>query len=232
MPRDYASQTHKKAKSRNQRSSKRGYSSSKAAKRPNRLRMVMAAGAALAIAACLLWITSQKQQNKAKPPVAKSVTQKAPAPVAQPKFDFYTLLPKKDSHANGTASAPLQAPQVPAKTKPANPATADTVKAPVSDLTSDAHEQDTTNLDAHAQDPSRFRVQVASFRSLDDANHLKAELILEGFDVLITKVNKDAQDWHRVNIGPFSSLQAAQQAQASLHAQQHAGIIMNQNHNG
>lgn len=63
---------------------------------------------------------------------------------------------------------------------------------------------------------SRYQVQVGSFTKLHDADHLKAELILQGYTASIHKQQQDGTVRYRVNIGPFSSSKAAVARQQSL----------------
>ena len=48
-------------------------------------------------------------------------------------------------------------------------------------------------------------LQAGSFLALDDANEMRAELILLGLDVSITTVTVSGQDRHRVIVGPFNT---------------------------
>ena len=48
-------------------------------------------------------------------------------------------------------------------------------------------------------------LQAGSFRKQEDADHLRAELILMGLTVFIKEVNRDNIKWHRVMVGPVQS---------------------------
>lgn len=50
-------------------------------------------------------------------------------------------------------------------------------------------------------------IQAASFRGADDADHLRAKLILSGMpETSIRKtIGKDGKPWYRVVLGPYES---------------------------
>ncbi|MAR90642.1 MAG: SPOR domain-containing protein [Pseudomonadota bacterium] len=63
----------------------------------------------------------------------------------------------------------------------------------------------------------QYVIQTGSFRSAQEADHRRAELILMGLDVNIEKVELDpGEAWHRVQVGPFASPQALEQAKSTL----------------
>ncbi len=65
--------------------------------------------------------------------------------------------------------------------------------------------------------PGTYLLQVGSFRTLRQADQLKARLALLGFEPRIQKVTvDDGRTFHRVRVGPFHDLQALNQARARL----------------
>ncbi len=50
-----------------------------------------------------------------------------------------------------------------------------------------------------------YLLQAGSFRSVDDADRLRAQLILQGHEVVIKEVENAKGVWHRVIVGPFDS---------------------------
>ena len=50
-----------------------------------------------------------------------------------------------------------------------------------------------------------YRSQAASFRSKEDAENLRASLILEGMQSYITSTEVNGKAWHRVFVGPFDN---------------------------
>jgi cell division protein FtsN len=72
-----------------------------------------------------------------------------------------------------------------------------------------------------APPPSRtqtveYSLQVASFRNAADADSLKAELTLLGFDVTVSTVQQQNMTWHRVRLGPFASRPQAEDVRKAL----------------
>jgi len=63
----------------------------------------------------------------------------------------------------------------------------------------------------------KYIIQTGSFRSAQEADHRRAELILMGLDVKIQKVELNpGEAWHRVQIGPFDSSSSLEQAKTTL----------------
>lgn len=56
-----------------------------------------------------------------------------------------------------------------------------------------------------------YRIQVAAFRSHDEARHAARLLRREGYAPAIAEVTEREQEWHRVIIGPFSSARSARE---------------------
>lgn len=59
-------------------------------------------------------------------------------------------------------------------------------------------------------------LQVGSFRDPNDADELRASLLLMGLDVTTTPIDVDGQKWHRVIVGPFNSQLERNRAQDKL----------------
>jgi cell division protein FtsN len=68
--------------------------------------------------------------------------------------------------------------------------------------------------------PGTYYLQVGSFKNGEQADRLKAELAIKGFETLIQKVtidnNQATETWHRVRVGPFSELEALNSARRKL----------------
>ena len=62
-----------------------------------------------------------------------------------------------------------------------------------------------------------YVLQAGSFRQLEQADRLKAELALMGMPAQIQTVTIDGgTKWHRVRVGPFTNLQALNEARSEL----------------
>ncbi len=55
------------------------------------------------------------------------------------------------------------------------------------------------------REPREYLLQAASFLNRDDADAMRAQLILEGMDVAVDAVPRSGGGaWHRVLVGPFA----------------------------
>jgi cell division protein FtsN len=71
----------------------------------------------------------------------------------------------------------------------------------------------------------KYIIQVASFKRYEDADELKARLVMMGFEATIKDAPSGGITWKRVWLGPFNSLQEAAQVQQRL-AQNHIqGVV-------
>jgi len=61
-----------------------------------------------------------------------------------------------------------------------------------------------------------YVLQVASFQKYEEADALRALLILEGLDVEIQEFNNKGETWHRVLVGPFESRSKMAKARSAL----------------
>ena len=112
-----------------------------------------------------------------------------PAPV----FDFYTLLPESEVNLP--------------KTEPVAPG-----KKQVKKQT--GNDQKQANV---KENSARYLLQAGSFRSIKDADRLRAQLLLWGLSPRVEKVNVGSgESWHRVQIGPFEDKDSLYSAQKIL----------------
>jgi cell division protein FtsN len=51
-----------------------------------------------------------------------------------------------------------------------------------------------------------YELQVGSYRNFADADRVRAQLALQGIESKVQKVSVDTDTWHRIRIGPISSL--------------------------
>ena len=70
------------------------------------------------------------------------------------------------------------------------------------------------------EEPGTYYLQVGSFKNGEQADRLKAELAMKGFETLIQKVtidnDKSTETWHRVRVGPYNDLEALNRARGRL----------------
>lgn len=75
--------------------------------------------------------------------------------------------------------------------------------------------------------PEKFLIQTGSFRSSQDADRRRAELILLGLDVKIQSVELNpGETWHRVQIGPFDNPAELESAKTALSENRVEYIVM------
>ena len=78
-----------------------------------------------------------------------------------------------------------------------------------------------------SEEAVRYLLQVASFKSHQEADRLKASLALLGMEAKIQTVTIDSkQTWHRVRLGPFSSLADAHQMRRQLRENDLDAIVL------
>lgn len=63
---------------------------------------------------------------------------------------------------------------------------------------------------------SKYVLQVGSFKSRVEAERMRASLVIKGFDVMISSVNQQNQNWFRVMVGPVVSLKEAEVLKSNL----------------
>ena len=141
--------------------------------------------------------------------VGRSIGVESTTPPAKPKFEFYTLLPEMevvvpDEDLAAPASAPAES------------------SAAAETPTSAAVEADAPGDTAPALKSGHYILQVASFKSMKDADGLKAQLTLLGFQPVVQTVaiNSD-EKWHRVRIGPYADGDSLEAARIRLRSDGH-----------
>lgn len=161
----------------------------------------------------------------------------------KPKFEFYTLLSKDSSapvavnrglpQAAQPAARPVASQPAAVTAQVAVPATVITNEQPhataitVSRATSKAVlVSEKKVMPTTPANKESYMIQIASFNKRQDAEHLKASLVLRGFNVVISSIQRQAVTWYRVTIGPFNSRTDAEKAQVIVRQSEHMnGII-------
>ena len=153
-------------------------------------------------------VTKLQAHHAAKP--KKTLAAKTTPPVSTaPKFDFYTMLPQMQVDVGGSPAA-----------EPINP-------TPTTTLTTTIPATPATKTAAPVlTGGNQYTLQVASFRNFADADKVKANLALQGFNVHVKPMSVNGVTWNRVYIGPFSSLATAKNTQQGLTAQKINSIIV------
>lgn len=77
-----------------------------------------------------------------------------------------------------------------------------------------------------ADDGASYLLQVGSFTKPADAERLKAELALLGFQARVNAIKASDRTWHRVRIGPFAAPAALREAQQQLAQNGHRSFVI------
>ena len=169
---------------------------------------------------CLVtWINTHILVSTPVKPTLAKANQRAELP--KPKFEFYTLLANDKAGGISRPTTPVVPATAPKETPQAKALPLHAPLAPVASTPSPV-------VTAPPVIPNKdsYLVQVGSFRSMREAERMKASLLMKGFDVGIHTVTAQQINWYRVIIGPFSSKIAAQQAQQSFARSEHvAGMV-------
>jgi cell division protein FtsN len=184
------------------------------------------------------WMNAQilaHQEVKTQP--TKAVAQQAQTP-PKPKFEFYTLLANEKTggathtktNVAATHPATSKAPAASAQQAAVSAANHLGVKSSAPN-----HQQKSPVKVAIAK-PSpqtsaskgRYAVQVASFKTRQDAEHMRGSLTLKGFDVNVVPVTQARGNWFRVVVGPYANRDLALRAQITLAKNERLkGMLMN-----
>lgn len=187
-----------------------------------------------------LWKPWQPVKREiAQPSVAAPDTPAAETKSAEPRFDFYRLLPSQKV-------VPNEPP--PEVTPPATPKPAVKPDAAAKPAADDARKREADKQRAEAilegkkvpapekpkpdstvkdkpkekekdkeADSGKFSLQAGSFKSQAEAERRKAKVALQGLPARVQQVTvKEGQVWYRVIVGPFKGKTASDKAQGEL----------------
>ena len=150
------------------------------------------------------------------PPAAAKAEEPKLAAVPKPQFQFYSLLPEREvmvsedevnRRVKATSSVPTPPRPAPAPTPGAPVVNAEPPPAPAP-----------AAAPAPAQAPSEevLMLQVAAFKAKGDAESLKAQLALKGMRAGIESATIKGENYHRVRLGPYRSIEQLQAARSRL----------------
>jgi cell division protein FtsN len=133
------------------------------------------------------------------------------------RFDFYTVLPNMNINGPDVADPSL------GSTSTLDLALSAQTPPPPDTLSQDQEAQEQAKLNATPlteklpKNPFAYIIQVGSFRSLSQAEELKAQLAFSGYEASIQTFKMGAKDTrYRVFIGPFDSKDQADSQQYKL----------------
>jgi cell division protein FtsN len=162
----------------------------------------------------------ETREPAAKPTLPQEAKQEEQTPSPSPakqRFDFYTILPEMEVVIPEEETSAKTAPDA---FKPAvKPATAVLESTPdVSPVTKTATELPQGQPNIRPAEPARgnYFLQSDSFRVVDQADRLKAQLALLGLEASVQKVTINKSTIHRVRVGPFADFSSLEQARALM----------------
>jgi cell division protein FtsN len=160
--------------------------------------------------ACFYSPVALKTFFKPKALVTQPAINMNTAALPKPKFEFYTLL-TQEKVVSKIKSAPEKL--VPEKLSPEK-------------LSYEQPGPEKIVFTPESTSKYIYLVQLASFQRKEDAELMKANLIMRGFDARIKTASQQGSVWHRVVMGPFVSRQGAEKTQADIVKSEHiSGII-------
>lgn len=123
---------------------------------------------------------------------------------------------------NQSSSLPLSnSPAVPISSKTTAPIPSGSLPAQSIEQTESATRSKKTQ-----EHTERYALQVASVKNYTDADRLKAQLTMVGYEVSIQKFTMNGQTWNRVYVGPYSSRNMALKQQGALKEQHVSSILV------
>ena len=74
----------------------------------------------------------------------------------------------------------------------------------------------------------RYMLQAGSFRKREDADNVRAQILLLGQNVQVESGKVREETWHRVLVGPFASREQLASAQKTLAAGGFSNLLLQQ----
>ncbi|GGJ99322.1 SPOR domain-containing protein [Pseudomonas matsuisoli] len=165
-----------------------------------------------------------------RPSPEEKVAKKETAPEAtKPKYDFYTLLPESE-----VIVPPEAVPQQPAVTppKPVTPEEAAKIDEARAQAALSGQVPPPPPTVAKAATTTQFFLQAGSFRRKDDAESVRAQIILLGQQVRVESGTVRDETWHRVLVGPFAERGQLDAAQKELKGHGFNNLLLQQRKSG
>jgi cell division protein FtsN len=150
-----------------------------------------------------------------------------PSPTApvKPKYDFYTLLPESEVIVPNEAVPEKTPPPVVAPVTPEQAAKIDTARAQAA----------LSGLTPPPPPPvvkpapvTQFFLQAGSFRKKEDADKVRAQIILLGQSAAVESGMVKEETWYRVLVGPFSNREQLTVAQKQLASGGFSNLLLQQ----
>jgi len=160
-----------------------------------------------------------KAQGKPTPP--------APQEPAKPKYDFYTLLPESEVIVPPEA-VPKETPAAPQDQKPVSPEEAAKLDAARAQAALNGQAVPPPPVVAKAPVTNQFFLQAGSFRKREDADRVRAQIILLGQNVQVESGTVREETWYRVLVGPYANREQLASAQKQLAGSGFSNLLLQQ----
>ena len=146
---------------------------------------------------------------------------------AKPKYDFYTLLPESEVIVPPDALPPADAPKPPEQ-KPVTPEEAAKIDAARAEAALNGQTPPPPPVVAKAPVTTQFFLQAGSFRKREDADKVRAQILLLGQNVQVESGKVREENWFRVLVGPYASREQLAAAQKQLAASGFSNLLLQQ----
>ena len=148
---------------------------------------------------------------------------------SKPKYDFYTLLPESEVIVPPDALPPPMPAQQPVTPEQAAKIDAARAQAALNGETPPPAPPVAPAAPA-AQAPlsTQFFLQAGSFRRKDDAESVRAQIILLGQDVRVESGRVREETWYRVLVGPFANREQLAVSQKALSTNGFSNLLLQQ----
>jgi cell division protein FtsN len=166
-----------------------------------------------------------KAEAKAAKIAEANKTPPSPTAPVKPKYDFYTLLPESEVIVPNEAVPEKTPPPVVAPVTPEQAAKIDTARAQaaLSGLTPPPPPPV-----AKPAAVTQFFLQAGSFRKKEDADKVRAQIILLGQSAAVESGTVKEETWYRVLVGPFSNREQLTIAQKQLAGGGFSNLLLQQ----
>ena len=165
------------------------------------------------------------EQERASQASKAAAAKPATSEPAKPKYDFYTLLPESEVILPPQA---IEQPVAVPEQKPVTPEEAAKIDAARAEAALNGQVPPPPPVVAKGPVSSQFFLQAGSFRRKDDADSLRAQIILLGQSVQVESGTVREETWHRVLVGPFATREQLGQAQKSLAGSGFSNLLLQQ----
>lgn len=169
---------------------------------------------------------AKPEEQKRTAPEPQKKPQVAPEP-AKPKYDFYTLLPESEVIVPPDALPPADAPKPPEQ-KPVTPEEAAKIDAARAQAALNGETPPPPPVVAKAPVTTQFFLQAGSFRKREDADKVRAQILLLGQNVQVESGKVREETWHRVLVGPYANREQLASAQKQLAGSGFSNLLLQQ----